>query len=195
MSYTTTIEPEEVQGTLKETCNALQVREVMNDQGEILPEDMPLETLVATTLASPSSSFPLVDREGLMTGIISHHDLRPAIMYQEDLRGLVIARDVRTTDELLTVFPDDDLCTVFERFAQKSIEELPVVDPREPRRIVGMVSHKDVLEAYNRELLRRLAAQGSPASGGYQSAASTEDPDTGAGSSAQGLRPMLPVVA
>lgn len=167
MSYIKTIEPQEVQGTLKETCEVLQVREVMSDRVEVLPEDMPLEALVATTLASPASSFPLVNRKGFMTGIISHHDLRPAIMYQEDLRGLVIARDVGTTDDLLTVFPHDDLCTVFERFAQKDIEELPVVDPREPRRVVGMVSHKDVLAAYNRELLRRLAAQGSPASGGY----------------------------
>ncbi len=134
---------------------SLHVRDVMNDRVQCLPEDMPLDPLLATTLNSPYAYFPLVDEKKLMTGIISHQDLRLAITYQDDLRGLVVARDVGTTEDLLTVFPDDDLYTVFQKFAQKRIEEIPVVDPKEPRRVIGMVSHKDVLASYNRELVRR----------------------------------------
>jgi CIC family chloride channel protein len=136
---------------------SLRVREVMNDRVQLLPENMPVDALLSTALTSPYSHFPLVDERGLMTGIISHQDLRLAVTYQDDLRGLLVARDLGTTEGLLTVFPDDDLYTVFQRFAEKRIDEIPVVDPEEPRRVVGMVSHKEVLAAYNRDLLRRSA--------------------------------------
>jgi CIC family chloride channel protein len=94
-----------------------------------------------------------------MTGILSLQDLRLALMHyhQAEEGGHVVARDVGTTKDLLTVFPDDDLYTVFQKFAQKRIEALPVVDPEEPRQVVGMVSTKEVLAAYNRELLRHSA--------------------------------------
>ncbi|MFQ6672576.1 MAG: chloride channel protein, partial [Candidatus Tectimicrobiota bacterium] len=136
---------------------SLRVRDVMSDRVQALQENMRLDVLVATALSSPYSYFPLVDKAGLMTGIISHQDLRLAITYQDDLRDLLVARDIGTTEDLLTVLPDDDLYTVFQQFAQKRIGEVPVVDPEEPRRVVGMVSHKDVVAAYNRELLRRSA--------------------------------------
>ncbi len=144
-------------GLEESTLMSLRVRDVMNDRVQCLPENMPADALVKTALTSPYSYFPLVDKKGLMTGIVSHQDLRLAIAYQDDLRGLIIARDIGTTEGLLTVFPDDDLYTVFQRFAEKRIEEIPVVDPEEPRQVVGMVSHKEVLAAYNRELLRRSA--------------------------------------
>lgn len=136
---------------------SLRVRDVITDRVQCLPENMPLDDLVANTLNSPYSYFPLVDEKGLMTGIISLQDLRLAITYQDELRGLIVARDVGTMEDLLTVVPDDNLYTVFQRFAQKRIEEMPVVDPEEPRRVVGMISQKDVLAAYNHEMLRRSA--------------------------------------
>ncbi|MDA2916409.1 chloride channel protein [Nitrospinae bacterium AH_259_B05_G02_I21] len=145
-----------IRAGLEETVlKTLRVRDVMSDRFQCLPEDMPLEDLVTTALRSPYSYFPLVDDKGLMTGIISHQDLRMAMMYHYEQKALLVAKDVATTEGILTVFPHDDLATVFEMSALKRIDELPVVEPDNPRKVVGMVNHKDVLAAYNRELLRR----------------------------------------
>ncbi|MFQ5893755.1 MAG: chloride channel protein, partial [Nitrospinota bacterium] len=144
---------------LEETAlRTLRVRDVMSDRFQCLPQGMPLSDLIATALRSPFSYFPLVDGQGLMTGIISHQDLRMAMMYQDEQKAsLLVAKDVATTEGILTVLPDDDLAKVFELSAQKRIDALPVVDPDNPRHVIGMVTHKDALTAYNRELLRRSA--------------------------------------
>ncbi len=139
---------------------ALRVNEVMTDRMRTFYEGTPLPTLLDEALSSPYSYFPVVNGKGDMTGIFSLQDLRMVLM--EDvaaLGSLIVARDIATTDGLITVTPEDDLDLVFKKFGQKNIEEIPVVSPEEPSRVIAMVRRKDVIEAYNKEILRRTATQ------------------------------------
>jgi CIC family chloride channel protein len=150
-----------VAGREVSVMKSLHVKEVMTDRMRTFYEGTPLPVLLDEALNSPFSYFPIVDGKGLMTGIFSLQDLRMVLM--EDLSALgplVVAKDIATTDGLITVTPDDDLDLVFQKFGQKNIEEIPVVDPHEPRRVLGMVRRKDVIEAYNKEILRRTVRSG-----------------------------------
>ena len=51
--------------------------------------------------------------------------------------------------------PDDNLWTAIEKFAVKDLDQIVVVSPDNPRRLLGMISHREVINAYNREILRR----------------------------------------
>ena len=138
----------------------LRVNEVMTDRMHTFYEGTPLSTLLEEALNSPCSYFPVVDGNGHMTGIFSLQDLRMVLMEDMATLGpLVVARDIATTDGLITVTPEDDLDLVFQKFGQKNIEEIPVVSPEEPSRVIAMVRRKDVIEAYNKEILRRTATQ------------------------------------
>ena len=139
---------------------ALRVNEVMTDRMRTFDERTPLPTLVTEALNSPFSYFPVVDSKGQMTGIFSLQDLRVILM--EDLTTLgplIVAKDIATTDGLITVTPEEDLDMVFQKFGQKNIEEIPVVSPEDSTRLMGMVRRKDVIEAYNKEIIRRSAAR------------------------------------
>jgi CIC family chloride channel protein len=139
---------------------ALRVNEVMTDRMRTFYEGTPLPTLLDEALSSPYSYFPVVNGKGDMTGIFSLQDLRMVLM--EDvaaLGSLIVAKDIATTDGLITVTPEDDLDSVFKKFGQKNIEEIPVVSPEEPSRVIAMIRRKDVIEAYNKEILRRTATQ------------------------------------
>ncbi|HTN01269.1 MAG TPA: CBS domain-containing protein [Planctomycetaceae bacterium] len=62
--------------------------------------------------------------------------------------------------QLLTVTPDDDLDTAMWKFTQRNLDEIPVVEPANPRRLKGMLRRKDVISIYNRRVLeQRLAVQ------------------------------------
>lgn len=149
-----------VAGREVSVMKALRVNEVMTDRMRTFYEGTPLSTLLDEALSSPYSYFPVVDGNGHMTGIFSLQDLRMVLMEDMATLGpLVVARDIATTDGLITVTPEDDLDLVFQKFGQKNIEEIPVVSPEEPSRVIAMVRRKDVIEAYNKEILRRTATQ------------------------------------
>jgi CIC family chloride channel protein len=139
---------------------ALRVSEVMTDRMRTFHQGTPLPTLVAEALNSPYSYFPVVDGNGQMTGVFSLQDLRIILMEDMATLGpLIVAKDIATIDELITVTPEDDLDTVFQKFGQKNIEEIPVVSPEDSTQLLGMVRRKDVIEAYNKEIIRRTAVR------------------------------------
>jgi CIC family chloride channel protein len=54
---------------------------------------------------------------------------------------------------LVTVTPDNTLQDVLVRFHVRDLGHLPVVDPDNPKKLVGIVSRLHVIRAYNRALI------------------------------------------
>ena len=71
------------------------------------------------------------------------------------------ARDVMKS-RVVTVRPDDDLNTALGKFTSLNVDELPVVDPEDHGKLLGVLRRKEVIAAYNRRRLdhekQRLAA-------------------------------------
>jgi CIC family chloride channel protein len=109
------------------------------------------------SMAEDSFYFPVLAdsgrNAGQMVGIISLQDVK-TILHDEELRvsasvGNICARDV------VTLTPDDDLYTAMELLNKKGIEEIPVVENETERWVVGMLKRRDVIAAYNREVLKK----------------------------------------
>ena len=92
-----------------------------------------------------------------MTGIVSFHDVR-LVVTEKRVRDVVRAKEI-ATEEVLAVFPDQNLNAAVERFSLKAIDELPVVSRDNPGKVIGMLSRKDVFSAYNSEVLKKEANQ------------------------------------
>ncbi|MFZ5759207.1 MAG: chloride channel protein [Thermodesulfobacteriota bacterium] len=109
------------------------------------------------SMAEDSFYFPVLadsgSNAGQMVGIISLQDVK-AILHDDELRenasvGTICARDV------ITLTPEDDLFTAMTLFTVKGIEAIPVVENQQARWVVGMLKRRDVIAAYNREVLKR----------------------------------------
>ena len=142
----------------------LHVRDVIDPHRrlDIVPEDMPLDKILHLAASSENTYFPVVDRENRLVGIFSLRDLRAVLTGNRDGR-LVLATDL-ATQPVLTVTPDDDLHTALRRFTRKNIEDIPVVDPEESRKIIGMLSRRQLIAAYHdrvSELQGNVADNGS----------------------------------
>ena len=116
-----------------------------------LPANAALASVVDAVLAAPEwqDSFPVVDAEGVLCGIVSGDVLRSA-MKEETPLALVIAADVMLP--AFQVTPLDDLHTALERFIESGLRELPVV---EEDTIVGVLDETHVTRAYH-DYLGRL---------------------------------------
>ena len=129
----------------------LKVRDALSKRRDmfLIPQDMPFGKILTFVTETSNSYFPVVDKDSRMIGIISLDDIRQ-IMFEEGLSELVNARDMMTAD-VITVTLDDDLHSAMRKFTFKNIEELPVVNIEGSRHVIGMLTRRDVLTAYNKE--------------------------------------------
>lgn len=137
----------------------IKVRDAMpKDRKPVLiPEAASIEEVLKFVSETTFSNFPVIDRKGRMIGIISLNDMRRVIFDEEVLRGLVIARDI-STPEVVTISLDDDLSAALKGLTMVNVDDIPVVDPKDPTKVVGMLTRKDILSAYHRELMRLRAS-------------------------------------
>lgn len=98
--------------------------------------------------------FPVVDDAGKMTGIISMQDVKNILHKAEEERVCYLVGGVCNRDVIMLT-PDDSLYTAMQLFDIKGIEEIPVVEDLENRWVVGMLKRRDVIAAYNHEVLKK----------------------------------------
>ena len=119
---------------------------------ETIPEGMPFEQILQLVLASNQQDFPVVDKEENLSGMISMTDLRQA-MADREVHSLLLAKDI-AIEGVMTVTMDDTLNTALRLMATLDVRELPVVSKDDPRRIISLVSRKDITRAYHSEMER-----------------------------------------
>ena len=128
------------------------VRDVYKPQRRptLIREGMPLPKLLHVVAASKDSYFPVVDHTDQLVGIFSLHDIRSALV-GNGAGNLILASDLATSP-VVTVTPDDNLHTALRCYMQRHIDEMPVVDPKEPGRVICMLRREEVIAAYDQQL-------------------------------------------
>ena len=146
---------------LIDVLEGIKVRDVYRADRKLIPvpESMSLDGIVHTLARTTQQYFPVVDENERMVGIFSADDVR-SWLYDQTIWQLAVARDVMVS-EIVSVAPDDDLNTALQRFTQLNLDELPVLDPADPGRLLGMLRRKETIAAYNRRLMehKRAAAE------------------------------------
>ena len=97
--------------------------------------------------------FPVVDHTGKMTGIVSMQDVK-TILHDENQRSCLLVSAICSRD-VICMTPDDNLYDAMNLFDVKGIEEIPVVENMEEKWVLGMLKRRDVIAAYNHEILKR----------------------------------------
>ncbi len=131
--------------------NSIPVKDLMSRDVTSIPENMPFRKILETVSYSKNLYFPVLDKQGEMTGILSFNDIRE-MLFQEELADLVIARELATRD-VVTLNPENNLSDAMEVFSKLDVEQLPVVATENSRKPIGLLTRGDVIAAYNREIL------------------------------------------
>jgi chloride channel protein, CIC family len=137
----------------------LYVRDVLDDKPEIVPASARFEKLIGLLVESAHTEFFVVDARERLLGAISLAELRRVVLDREHLRSVVVAGDLVEIGRGV-VTTDDDLDVVMQILDRDNVDEVAVVEEKDRRRIVGSVHKRDVIHAFNAELLRRDLAGG-----------------------------------
>jgi len=125
----------------------------MNPAPETVYEGLSLKDLARHLSESKYHSFPVVDRLGNLTGILSYFDYHE-VLHEQPLDHLVVAKDIATS-KVITVHPDDSLYTALEKIAAKDFSILPVVSRENPDRLLGGRRSSDIIGAYNSAVIKK----------------------------------------
>lgn len=128
------------------------VKEAMNPAPETIYEGLSLENLTRRISESKYRSFPVIDRFGNLTGILSYLDYHE-VLHAKQLEHLVVVKDL-ATQKVITVYQDDTLYTALERISARDFSILPVVSRENMNMLLGIITRRDIIGAYNHAVLK-----------------------------------------
>ncbi len=129
----------------------VRVREVMhNEPPNTVTADSPMSKLIALYYATATKSpnrvfgYPVVDAIGSLQGFITPRHIESFI--QKNLNGDTRVLEVLPSSYSI-VFPDDPLKVAADRMIETDLDSLPVVDPKDPQKVLGIISQEDFFRA------------------------------------------------
>jgi CIC family chloride channel protein len=132
---------------------SIPVKSVMNPEIETIHESLNLGRLAERISKSKYNSFPVVDDEGNLTGILSFLDYHAAV-FDENLKDLVVAKEL-ATQKVVTISLDDNLYNALEKITSKDFSILPVVSPDDSSKLLGILTRRDIIGAYNKAVIKK----------------------------------------
>ena len=122
------------------------VRSVLHRDFVTIQADATIDRVVTLYNASQKRvmGYPVVDAVGALQSFLEPKDIITFIQSGADRNKLV--RDVMPTSYAIA-YSDEPLRVAADRMAQSNSETLPVVDPSDQQKVVGLVSREDLFEA------------------------------------------------
>ncbi len=125
----------------------IRVSHIMRRNVETIFNDTPFDEVLKTLGHSRYDQLPVVNRQNELLGVIKYADIS-GTLFEPGLRNIVLAGDI-TTGITLKLTPEDTIETAMEVLRKHpSVTYLVVVDKDDPKRLLGMVRHNDVLSTH-----------------------------------------------
>lgn len=123
---------------------ALKVRKVKRSESGMIIDPLTLQenALVKDALAlmkeNKIGGIPVVDKAGLLKGIVTNRDLR----FEKNLLRPIT--EVMTKENIITTKDGTDLSTAEGILQENKIEKLPVVDAN--NKLIGLITYRDIIK-------------------------------------------------
>jgi len=125
------------------------VRHIMRLNVETINHAAPFQELLNIIAHSRYDRFPVVDNEQNFVGIINYTEIRN-LLFDPSLSDLLVARDLVSSAHH-SIHPDAPLREALKTLQKKrNISYFPVIDPENPKKLLGILSQNDVLAAFRR---------------------------------------------
>jgi chloride channel protein, CIC family len=119
------------------------VKEAMITHPETIPAHMPLKEIQQTITERKLRTFPVLNETGELCGVISLSDVQAA------LKKGPLSQDASdiATKSMVTVAENENLFSALSKITLGDFAMLPVVDPGGPKKLLGVISRRDIMAA------------------------------------------------
>ena len=129
------------------------VKNVMYHTVEMVPEKLDLKEFARKLPKSRSNNFVVVNDDEEIAGVLTFLDYYDKL-YNGKIDDHMTVKDIMTRD-VVTVSIEDNLDTALKKITSKDFSILPVVSHDNPLRMLGILTRRDILEAYDQAVIKR----------------------------------------
>ncbi len=142
------------EGTETNVMESIFVKEVYSKDYDSINVSDNFSRIVNKIIRGKGPDYPVINNKGVITGLISMHDIKDYLFDRDSLSNLLIASDIANHNfECITV--DNNCQTALDKISKYNLEGLPVVETFNSRNVVGMIWRRDIQDAYQKEIERR----------------------------------------
>jgi len=130
--------------------NDIKIGEAMTTDLVTVRPDTPAREVLKLSERTTHHGFPLADKQNRLHGLVTCDDIRKAAdegRLDQPVRKLASHR-------LIVAFPDESLNDAVRKLGLHHVGRVPVVSRQDHRRLLGIITRKDIISAYNRALVR-----------------------------------------
>lgn len=136
--------------------NSVTVKDLLEGQAGIgtfktVTGQNPLGQLVDWMAIGGQTAFPVMSDTGMLVGVVTRRDIAAVGTSDPMLRQTLMVEDLQLVDHAV-VLETDSLQSVLHHLDSEDVESMVVVSRFDQFRPIGVVSHNDVVEAYQREI-------------------------------------------
>jgi CIC family chloride channel protein len=128
------------------------VEEAMTWDFPTVPPTMLVRDLVAKLRRTGHHGFPVVNDKEELVGVVTIADIEAA-MTKGSPSDLTVG-DI-ASKSVVVAYTDEYIHDVFVKLGSRDIGRIPVVDRRNPKRLLGVLRRHDVLTAYSKTIMRK----------------------------------------
>ncbi|WNY23520.1 Voltage-gated ClC-type chloride channel ClcB [Methanimicrococcus hongohii] len=139
-----------------DVMESILVKDSMYPHPQTVFEDNSIEALSAIMQNSKHAGFPVLNRSGELTGLVTIKDMQEKMDIENEDQKI---KDIMTTD-VLVAYPFETLDTVLDRMVSRDVSRLPVVMKSNQKKMVGIITQKDIMNAYNKSVLTKVQTVG-----------------------------------
>jgi len=133
--------------------SSMPVKNVMYHSVEMVPENLDLKQFAEKLPRSRSNNFVVVNDKEEITGVLTFLDYYDRL-YSGKIDDHMVVKDIMTPDPV-TVSIEDTLDTALKKITSKDFSILPVVSPDNPLKMLGILTRRDILEAYDQAVIKK----------------------------------------
>jgi len=140
-------------GMEQNILSSLKVRDLMHDKITKVAAAAPVPEVMAAFQEQDASYLHVVDERDELVGILSFHDIRRLLTGTAPVKPTTAAEIA--TRQVSVITPADDIRTALHQMSVKGVSQLPVVSAAEPAKVLGILSQKDIIAAYDKAVMRK----------------------------------------
>jgi len=148
-----------------DVLEAIKVQDLLGSLKQVtaVPESMRFGEFKQVFARTNQQYFPVMNDKGELSGIFSINDFR-GVLFESDISNPLTMKDLARTKVVVTN-PTEDLNEVLKKVTVRNLRQIPVVEERNSKRLLGMLDRRDIILFYNQRVEAFKAKGTLPKSG------------------------------
>ena len=142
------------QGREEIIMKTFSVGDLMTAEAPVIDECSSLKEIIKIFMNNQEPYFYVVSKNNKLEGSLSTHHVKDILSAPDSLDRLIIAKDLLVPFEEF-VTPNTTLAECMHKFERVETEHLPVLENKNNQKLIGIISKKNIIKLYNREILRK----------------------------------------